>query len=97
MMTAKITTLQLRSQIKGDPDMYALGFLPIDSFARHAYQNKSYPAIRSVYSVSNAEQKECERWRLTPEEWLEEMDAARLALAHDMRLDLIRHGYGLAG
>jgi hypothetical protein len=96
-MTAKITTVQLRSRIKGDPDMYALGFLPTDSFARHAYQTKSYPAIRSVYSVANAKPHECERWHLTPEEWLEEMGAARLALAHDMKLDLIRQGYALAG
>jgi len=96
-MTAKITTAQLRTRIKGDPDMYALGFLPIDSFARHAYQTKSYPTIRNVHSVSNAKMHECERWKLTPEEWLEEMDSVRIALAHDMKLDLIRHGYTPAG
>jgi hypothetical protein len=96
-MTAKITTNQLKTRIKGDPDTYALGFLPVDSFARHAYQHKSYPAIRDVYSVTNAKKHECERWHLTPEEWFEEMGAARIALAHDMKLDLIKQGYALAG
>jgi len=96
-MTTKITTLQLKSRIKVDPDMYALGHLPMDSFARHAYQNKSYPVIRSAYSAANAKQHECERWHLTPEEWLEQMGVARIALAHDMKLDLIRTGYALAG
>jgi len=96
-MTAKITTIQLQRRIEDDPDMYALGFLPPDSFARHAYQNKSYPAIRNAYSVNDAEKHDCDRWNLTSEEWLEEMDVARIALAHDMKLDLIRKGFALGG
>jgi hypothetical protein len=91
-MTAKITTAQLISRIQDDPDMFALGLLPIDSFARHAYQTKNYPCIKSAYSVSNADDEECGEWSLTAEEWLEEMDVARLALAHDMKLDLNRKG-----
>jgi len=96
-MTTKITTVQLRTQIKHYPDIYALALLPTDSFARHAYQTKSYPAIKNVYSPTAAKRHECERWHLTPDEWLEEMDAARIALAHDMKLDLIRQGFALAG
>ena len=91
-MSTKITTSQLISRIQDDPDMHALGSLPIDSFARYAYENKSYPDIRSAYSAANADQEECEQWDLTAEEWVEEMDVARLALAHDVKIDLMRKG-----
>lgn len=91
-MTTKVTTAQLKSRMQADLDAYAVDFLPADSFARHAYDNKPYPALRSAHSASDADKEECEKWDLTPEEWVEEMDAARLALVHDMKLDLIKKG-----
>jgi hypothetical protein len=93
LMSAKITPTQLLARIAGDPDMYALGLLPIDCFARHAYQTKTFPAIRGAHKASDADEIECKQWSLTSEEWVEEMDAARLALAHDMKLDLLRKGF----
>ena len=95
-MPAKITAAELLSGITEDPDMHALGLLPIDSFARHAYQTKTYPSIRSVYKASAADADECAEWDVTSEEWVEEMDAARIALAHDMKIDLVRKGFPLA-
>jgi hypothetical protein len=92
-MSTKITPDQLLARIEVDPDMYALGLLPIDSFARYAYQTKSYPKIRNAHRASDADMEECKKWCLTSDEWVEEMDAARLALAHDMKLDLIRKGF----
>ena len=92
-MSTKITMAQLISRIQDDPDMHALGLLPIDSFARHVYETKSYPDIKSAYTAANADPEECEQWNLSAEEWVEEMDAARLALAHDMKLDLARKGF----
>jgi len=95
-MSAKITPDRLLTLIQGDPDMYALGFLPINCFARHVYQTKSYPAIRSAHTAADADSDECQKWGLTSEEWVEEMDAAKVALAHDMTLDLLRKGFALA-
>lgn len=92
LMPAKITTTQLISRIEVDPDIYALDLLPPDSFARHAYETKPYPAIRAAHSAADAGKAECDQWGLTAEEWVEEMDAARFALAHDMKLDLIKKG-----
>ena len=91
-MPAKITTAQLISRIEVDPNLYALDLLPPDCFARHAYETKPYPAIRGAHSAADADKEECDRWGLTAAEWVEEMDAARLALAHDMKLDLIKKG-----
>lgn len=91
-MSAKITPVQLVARINDDPAMFALGLLPIDSFARHVYQTKSYPCIRGAYTAANADREDCEQWRLTPEEWLEQMTVVVLALAHDMKLDLMRKG-----
>ncbi len=91
-MPTKITTAQLKSRIEAELDTYALELLPPDSFARHAYETKPYPAIRRAHSAVDAEKEECDRWNLTAEEWVGEMDAARLALAHDMKLDLIKKG-----
>ena len=91
-MPTKVKVAQLKARIGEDPDVYALDLLPPDSFARHAYENKPYPEIRRAHAGAGADEAECARWQLTPEEWAEEMDAARLALAHDMKLDLIRTG-----
>lgn len=92
-MPTKITVKSLVSQIQADPDMHALGMLPIDSFARHAYQTKSYPDIKGAYGAANANPDECQQWHLTAEEWVEEMEAAAVALAHDVKLDLARKGF----
>lgn len=91
-MPTKVTIAQLKARIGQDPDTHALDLLPPDSFARHAYESKPYPQIRRAHAPEAADKDECERWQLTPEEWAEEMDAARIALAHDMKLDLIRKG-----
>jgi len=91
-MPTKVTIAQTQARIAADPDAYAFEFLPPDSFARHAYETKPYPAIRRAHSPDDADKDECERWNLTAEEWAEEMDAARIALAHDMKLDLIKKG-----
>jgi len=79
-MPAKITAAELLPRITEDPDMHALGLLPIDSFARHAYQTKTYSSIGNVYKASDTDADECAEWDVTPEEWVEEMDAARIAL-----------------
>jgi hypothetical protein len=92
LMSAKITKAQIYARINDDPDMHALGMLPIDSFARHAYQTKNYPSLKSAYSAANADEEECGDWNLTADEWVEEIDVARLALAHDMKIDLMRKG-----
>lgn len=91
-MPTKVTIAQLKSRIADDPDTYALELLPPDSFARHAYETKPYPAIRGAHSAADADKEECDGWGLTADEWVGEMDAARLALAHDMKLDLIKKG-----
>ena len=91
-MSAKVTRSSVLSKISSDPDAYAIEFLPRNSFARHAYENKPYPAIRSAHSATNADKQECQKWGLSADDWVEEMDAARIALAHDMKLDLIKKG-----
>ncbi len=50
----------------------------------------AYPAIRGAHSTADGDKEERGRRGLTAEEWFEEMDAARLTLAHDMKLDLIK-------
>jgi len=91
-MTSNINSTILISRIKDDADQYAVEFLPPDSFARHAYETKSFPAIRKAHTAASADAAECEKWGLTAQEWADEMDAVRVALAHDMKLDLISKG-----
>lgn len=91
-MPTKVTIAQLKARMADDLDAYAVELLPPDSFARHAYENKPYPEIRRAHSADDADKEECERWGLTSEQWAEELDAARIALAHDMKLDLIKKG-----
>lgn len=91
-MPTKVTIAQLKSRMAGDLDAYAIDLLPPDSFARHVYDTKPYPEIKRAHSADDADKAECERWDLTAEQWAEEMDAARIALAHDMKLDLIKKG-----
>lgn len=92
-MPAKMTVEKLKARIAADPDTLAAELLPPDSFARYAYDNKSYPEIRKDHARADADKAECEKWGLTPDEWAEEMNAARLAMAHDMKLDLIQEGF----
>jgi len=49
-----------------------------------------FSAIRGAHSTADGDKEERGRRGLTAEEWVEEMDAARLTLAHDMKLDLIK-------
>lgn len=91
-MPTKVTIAQLKARMAGDLDAYAFELLPPDSFARHAYDTKPYPEIRRAHSAADADRDECRSWDLTPEEWAEEMDAVRIALAHDLKLDLIKKG-----
>jgi hypothetical protein len=91
-MAAKITGAQIRLRIGANEDEYAAEFLPPDSFARHVFETKPYPVIKRAKTASDADKAECEKWGLTAEEWAEEMAAARIALAHDMKLDLITKG-----
>lgn len=88
-MAAMITTSELRQLMAADLDRYAIEHLPEGSLARFAYENKPYPAVRKMHKPSEANPADCEKWSLTPEEWTEEMEAARLAMAHDMKLDLL--------
>jgi len=66
-MPTKVTITQLKSRMADDLDAYAIDFLPPDSFARHAYENKPYPEIRRAHSAEDADKAECERWDLTAE------------------------------
>ena len=91
-MAAKITIAQIRARIAANADEYAVEYLPPDSFARHAFETKPYPAIKRAKTAADADKAECEKWGLTADEWAEEMSAARIALAHDMKLDLIMKG-----
>lgn len=91
-MPTKVTIAQLKSHMAGDLDAYAFELLTPDSCARHGYDTKPYPEIRGAHCAANADGDECKSCDLTPKEWAEEMDAARIALAHDMKLDLIRKG-----
>jgi len=92
-MSSKVTEAQLRARIAVDPDAPAADLLPPRSFARYAYENKPYPVVRTRHSADDARASECTEWGLTPEEWAEEMSAARLAMAHGMKLDLIQEGF----
>lgn len=47
------------------------------------------PEIRRARFVADADGDERKSRDLTPKEWAEEMDAARIAPAHDIKLDLI--------
>lgn len=91
-MTMKVTVAQIRSRIEASADEYAAEFLPPDSFARHAFYSKPFPAIKRAKTAADADKAECEKWGLTAAEWAEEMAATRIALAHDMKLDLIMKG-----
>lgn len=92
-MPRKITVAQLKSRMATDPDVLAADWLPPDSFARHAYDTKPYPLVKKVCTSADAGKAECEKWGLTSDEWAEEMAAARIAIAHDMKLDLIKEGF----
>lgn len=92
-MPRKITVAQLKSRMATDPDALAVEWLPPDSFARHAYDTRPYPLIKRACTPADAVEPECQKWGLTSEEWAEEMAAARIALAHDMKLDLIKEGF----
>jgi hypothetical protein len=92
-MPSKVTVAQLKASIATDPDALASDMLPPGSFARFAYDSKPYPVIKMAYSPASADKAECEKWGLTSAEWVEEMAAARIAMAHDMKLDLIQEGF----
>lgn len=92
-MSAKVTVEMLRTRIAAQADVLAADLLPPDSLARYAYDNKPYPEIRKDHTPADADKAECEKWQLTRQEWAEEMNAARYAMAHDMKLDLIKEGF----
>lgn len=92
-MTKKVSLAEFKAKLQADPDALALDLLPEGSFARWAYQNKSYPAVRAPHAPAEADKPECEKWDLTPEEWSEQMAITRWSVAHDMKLDLIKEGY----
>ena len=91
--TAKLTLEDFRRKLAEDPDRYAFDLLPEGSFARWAYEHKSWPAICRTYTPDEADKAECEKWGLTSEEWVEQMQIVRYATAHDMKLDMIKEGF----
>ena len=92
-MTTKMSLEAFRTKLAADEDALALDFLPEGSFARWAYEHKSYPTVHDPHAPAEADKGECKKWGLTPEEWAEEMAVARAAMAHDMKLDMIMEGY----
>lgn len=92
-MASKVTVAEIRARIAADPDVLALDLLPTDSFARYAYENKPYPILKRENSAADADRADCEKWGLTADEWAEQMAAARIAMAHDMKLDLLKEGF----
>ena len=59
-MATKITVAQIRSRIGANADEYAAEFLPPDSFARHAFETKPFPAIKRAKTAADADKAECE-------------------------------------
>lgn len=92
-VTTKLSLADFRRRLSENLDQYALDLLPEGSFARWAYEHKSWPAIRRSYTPEEADRAECEKWGLTPEEWVEQMQIVRYATAHDMKLDMVREGF----
>jgi len=92
-MQKKVSLSELKANIAMDPDSLACDLLPAGSFARYAYDNKPYPVVKAVHTAADAQKAECEEWGMTADQWVEEMAAARVAMAHDMKLDLIKEGF----
>lgn len=92
-MTTKISFDEFTTKLVADEDALAFDLLPKDSFARWAYEHKSYPSVHDPHTPAEADMAECKRWGMTPEEWAEQMAIARMAMAHDMKLDLIKEGF----
>jgi hypothetical protein len=92
-MASKVTVAEIKARIAASADTLALDLLPADSFARHAYETKPYPILKRENSAANADKADCQKWGLTAEEWAEQMAVARIAMAHDMKLDLLKEGF----
>ncbi|HSF96375.1 MAG TPA: hypothetical protein VLA52_15220 [Thermohalobaculum sp.] len=92
-MTTKMSLDEFEKKLAADLDTLALDLLPEGSFARWVYEQKSYPVVHDAHTPAEANRGECKKWGLSAEEWAEQMAVARAAMAHDMKLDLIKEGY----
>ncbi len=91
-MTQLVRLEDLQKALREDPDRLAEELLPEGSFARHKYaQGPAY--VFRPHRPEDADPEELEKWRLTPEQWAEQMAVALVALRHDMKLDAVKEGF----
>jgi hypothetical protein len=93
MGTIAISSADVKKRVSAKMDEYARDWLPAQSFARYVYDNKPAWEIRRGHSPAQSDKAECEKWGLSPEEWADQYLAARIALQHDLKLDLISSGH----
>jgi hypothetical protein len=92
-MPAHITPDEVRQKITAAQDELAADQLPEGSLARARY-DRGPAYLELPHAPEEADAEECRRYGLTPEQWSEEVEAARIAYRHDTKLDLVREGAG---
>lgn len=92
-MSTLVALADLQRALAANPDRLAAELLPPGSFARHQYDQGPAYVLRP-HRPCDADPEELRRWRLTPEEWAEQMAVALVALKHDMKLDALQQGFG---
>jgi hypothetical protein len=77
-MKAK-TVDELKRLIEENPYEYASLFLEDDSFAFYCYSNNSYVDLCEKFESGNVDKAECERFKITEDEWKAGVEMGMLA------------------
>lgn len=86
-----VTAAEVERQIAAHPDDLAGDLFRDGTFQKDAYLNATQERLSNPTSAK-ADPEACRRWRLSEQDWAEQMRAVARAREHDARLDLLREG-----
>jgi hypothetical protein len=92
-MAILVTPQHVRTYMSQHLDEPAEACLPEGSLALERYR-RGVAFVECPHAPSDADAKECERFGLTAEQWSQQVEAARIALHHDMKLHAVQQGAG---
>jgi hypothetical protein len=92
-MAILITPQQVRDYMWKHLDEPIEECLPEGSLARDRYQ-RGLAYVDCAHDPADADADDCRKYGLTPEQWSEQVEAARIALHHDLKLRAVQQGAG---
>jgi hypothetical protein len=92
-MTILVTPQQIRNYMAQHLDEPAEGCLPEGSLALARYR-RGLAYVDCPHAAADADAGECREYGLTGEQWSQQVEAARIALHHDMKLHAVQQGAG---